>query len=78
MLWLQALPLSPDLLGSNLTGTGIGFMKMTGYMFAAFGETILGFAIDITGSTNSIFIIISILCILSSISVWAVRFVKKG
>jgi len=71
-------PLSPDLLGSNLTGTGIGFMNMTGYMFAAFGEPILGFAIDITGSTNSIFIIISILCILSSISVWAVRFVKKG
>ena len=70
-------PLSPDLLGSNLTGTGIGFMNMTGYMFAAFGEPILGYAIDITGSTNSIFIIISVLCILSSISVWAVRFVNK-
>jgi OPA family glycerol-3-phosphate transporter-like MFS transporter len=66
-------PLSPDLLGSNLTGTGIGFMNMIGYLFAAFGEPLLGYVIDFTGSTNSIFFVISILCVFSAVSVGVVR-----
>ncbi|MCX2452478.1 MFS transporter [Pedobacter sp. PLR] len=66
-------PLSPDLLGSSLTGTGIGFMNMIGYLFAAFGEPLLGYAIDVTGDTNSIFIVIAVLCLLSALSVAAVR-----
>ncbi|WP_316838503.1 MFS transporter [Pedobacter gandavensis] len=70
-------PLSPDLLGSNLTGTGIGFMNMTGYMFAAFGEPLLGYAIDVTGNTNSIFFVIAILCLLSALSVSGVKFMPK-
>lgn len=70
-------PLSPDLLGSNLTGTGIGFMNMIGYLFAAFGEPLLGYAIDVTGSTNSIFIVVAILCLLSAISVGAVRLIPS-
>ncbi|MBE9601703.1 MFS transporter [Pedobacter sp. MC2016-24] len=69
-------PLSPDLLGSNLTGTGIGFMNMIGYLFAAFGEPLLGYAIDVTGSSNSIFIVIAVLCLLSCLSVWTVRSMK--
>lgn len=66
-------PLSPDLLGSSLTGTGIGFMNMTGYLFAAFGEPLLGYVIDVTGRTNSIFFVIAILCVLSTLSVSIVR-----
>lgn len=69
-------PLSPDLLGSNLTGTGIGLMNMTGYLFAAFGEPLLGYAIDVTGNTNSIFIVVSVLCLLSAISVATVKYMK--
>ncbi|WP_316815700.1 MFS transporter [Pedobacter nyackensis] len=70
-------PLSPDLLGSSLTGTGIGFMNMTGYLFAAFGEPLLGYAIDATGNTNSIFIVVAILCLLSAVSVGAVRLIPS-
>lgn len=70
-------PLSPDLLGSSLTGTGIGFMNMTGYLFAAFGEPLLGHAIDVTGDTNSIFIVVAVLCLLSAISVISVRRIKQ-
>lgn len=70
-------PLSPDLLGSSLTGTGIGFMNMTGYLFAAFGEPLLGHAIDVTGDTNSIFIVVAVLCLLSAISVSSVRRIKQ-
>jgi len=69
-------PLSPDFLGSSLTGTGIGFMNMIAYLFAAFGEPLLGFAIDTTGSTNSIFIVIAVLCVLSACSVGAVKYMK--
>jgi OPA family glycerol-3-phosphate transporter-like MFS transporter len=70
-------PLSPDLLGSNFTGTGIGFMNMTGYLFAAIGEPLLGYTIDITGSSNSIFIVIAVLCLLSALCVSAVKYIKQ-
>lgn len=67
-------PLSPDILGNNLTGTGIGFMNMIGYLFAAIGEPLLGFSIDITNSTNTIFIVIALLCFFS---VASINLIKK-
>ena len=70
-------PLSPDILGSNLTGTGIGFMNMCGYLFAALGEPLLGYVIDHTGDTNSIFIVISILCLLSSAVIFCVKLIWR-
>jgi len=70
-------PLSPDLLDNKLTGTGIGFMNMIGYLFAAIGEPLLGFAIDISGSTNSIFIVIACLCVLSVLSINLVSFMRE-
>ncbi len=63
-------PLSPDMLGDRYTGTGIGFMNMCGYVFAAFGEPLLGYVIDVTGSSKNIFIVIAITCFLSSIIVY--------
>lgn len=66
-------PLSPDMLGSNLTGTGIGCMNMVGYLFAALGEPLIGGVIDTTGTTHSIFVIVSITCLLSFIIMGMVR-----
>lgn len=66
-------PLSPDILGNRLTGTGIGFMNMCGYIFAAIGEPLLGYVIDNTGSSNSIFIVISIACLLSAFIVFLIK-----
>jgi len=60
-------PLSPDMLGNRLTGTGIGIMNMCGYLFAAIGEPFLGYVIDITGDSNNIFIVTAIACILSAL-----------
>jgi OPA family glycerol-3-phosphate transporter-like MFS transporter len=60
-------PLSPDLLGSKLTGTGIGCMNMVGYLFAAMGEPLIGKIIDISGSTHSIFLIVAAACLASTI-----------
>lgn len=59
-------PLSPDMLGSKYTGTGIGFMNMCGYLFAAIGEPLLGHTIDSTGNSQNIFIVISFICLCSA------------
>ena len=66
-------PLSPDLLGEKYVGTGIGIMNMCAYVFAALGEPILGSVIDKTKQTGSVFIVITVLCILSAV---VVSFVK--
>ncbi len=58
-------PLSPEMLGRDYTGTGIGFMNMFGYVFAALGEPLFGFIIDWGGNTNIIFVFISGICLLS-------------
>ncbi len=62
-------PLSPEMLGRNYTGTGIGFMNMFGYVFAALGEPLFGFIIDWVGNTNIIFVFISGICLLSVIMI---------
>lgn len=68
-------PLSPEMLGQNYTGTGIGFMNMFGYVFAALGEPLFGFIIDWVGNTNVIFVFISGICLLSVIMIsFAKRF----
>lgn len=62
-------PLSPEMLGRNYTGTGIGFMNMFGYVFAALGEPLFGFIIDWAGNTNIIFVFISGICLLSVVMI---------
>ncbi|MGJ1446944.1 MFS transporter [Sphingobacterium spiritivorum] len=54
--------LSPDLLGSQLVGTGIGIMNMFAYVFAAAGEPLFGKIIDYTGDTSNIFLIVAVIC----------------
>ncbi|MDF7819832.1 MFS transporter [Runella sp. MFBS21] len=58
-------PLSPEMLGTSYTGTGIGFMNMFGYVFAALGEPLFGYVIDKTGNSSTIFVFISGICLLS-------------
>ncbi|MCX2473775.1 MFS transporter [Pedobacter sp. MC2016-05] len=60
-------PLSPDMLGSRLTGTGVGIMNMCGYLFAAIGEPFLGYVIDLTGNSNNIFVVTAIACGVSAL-----------
>ncbi|WP_233603994.1 MULTISPECIES: MFS transporter [unclassified Pedobacter] len=59
-------PLSPDMLGNKLTGTGVGIMNMCGYLFAAIGEPFLGYVIDVTGDSNNIFIVTALACLMSA------------
>lgn len=66
-------PLSPQMLPKNAIGTGIGFMNMTGYLFAALGEPLFGFVIDATGVTGSIFVLISFICLLSAVFISTIK-----
>jgi len=58
-------PLSPQMLPSHAVATGIGCMNMIGYLFAALGEPIFGWIIDLTKTTSSVFVLISIMCLMS-------------
>lgn len=59
--------LCPEMLGNHHTGTGIGIMNMSGYLFAALGEPLLGRLIDITGNTAHIFLLIALICFASGL-----------
>ncbi len=56
-------PLSPDLLGQQYVGTGIGIMNMFAYLFAALGEPLLGKVLDSTHQTSHVFIAIAVFCL---------------
>lgn len=70
-------PLSPELLGTKNTGTGIGFMNMTAYLFAACGEPLLGHVIDWSGNTSFIFLIVAVICLLSVVSISFVSYKSR-
>jgi OPA family glycerol-3-phosphate transporter-like MFS transporter len=62
-------PMSPELLGEKYVGTGVGIMNMCAYLFAALGEPLLGRVIDISGNTDSIFLVITALCLLCALTI---------
>jgi MFS transporter, OPA family, glycerol-3-phosphate transporter len=62
-------PMSPEILGEKYVGTGVGIMNMSAYLFAALGEPLLGRVIDVTHNTGSIFMVITVLCLLCAITI---------
>jgi OPA family glycerol-3-phosphate transporter-like MFS transporter len=66
-------PLSPQMLPKNCNATGIGFMNMVGYLFAAIGEPVYGYIIDVTKSSANIFIAISLICVLSAVLISTIK-----
>ena len=65
--------LSPEMLGSKRTGTGMGLMNMCGYLFAASGEPLFGWLIDRSGNTGIVFITITFICLLSVLIISSVK-----
>lgn len=62
-------PMSPELLGKKYMGTGIGFMNMCAYLFAAMGEPFLGKVIDVTKNSSYVFLAIATISLLSAITI---------
>lgn len=70
-------PMSPDLLGRKYTGTGIGVMNMSAYLFAALGEPVLGKIIDLTQDTAYVFLAISVISLICTCIILFVGYTKK-
>mgnify|MGYP000046825900 CR=1 FL=1 len=66
-------PLSPDLLGVNRAGTGVGVMNTFAYGFAGAGEPFIGYMVDITGQDNMVFLTTAAFCLLSAVIILFVR-----
>jgi OPA family glycerol-3-phosphate transporter-like MFS transporter len=65
--------LCPDLLGRENAGTGVGLMDALAYGFAAIGGPVIGFVIQTTGDTASVFWVTAAVCALSTLCILPVR-----
>jgi MFS transporter, OPA family, glycerol-3-phosphate transporter len=65
--------LCPELVGRERSGTAVGLMDASAYGFAALGQVIIGWAIDITHSTAAAFVVIAAACILGAILLLPVK-----
>lgn len=59
--------LCPDLLGRKRAGTGTGIMNTCAYLFAGFGEPLIGWIIEVTDQTRLVFLVVAVACIFSAL-----------
>jgi MFS transporter, OPA family, glycerol-3-phosphate transporter len=65
--------LCPDLVGARRAGTATGVLNAFAYVFAGFGEPLIGHLLDRTGNTSLIFPIVAVSCILSVVTAAFIR-----
>lgn len=66
--------LCPDLLGRARAGTGTGVMNAFAYLFAGFGEPLIGWTIESNGDrTELVFLIVGVACILGALVSLGIR-----
>jgi OPA family glycerol-3-phosphate transporter-like MFS transporter len=65
--------LCPDLLGRTRAGTGTGVMNTFAYVFAGFGEPLIGWIIETNHNTSLVFAVVSVACICSAIIALSIR-----
>ncbi|MBA4150373.1 MAG: MFS transporter [Verrucomicrobia bacterium] len=65
--------LCPDLLGRRRAATGIGLMNASAYGFAAAGEPLIGWIIQLTGQTSSVFAVLAIVCMVGAVCILPIR-----
>jgi OPA family glycerol-3-phosphate transporter-like MFS transporter len=66
--------LCPDLLGRARAGTGTGVMNAFAYLFAGFGEPLIGWTIESNGDrTELVFLIVGGACILGALVSLGIR-----
>jgi len=70
-------PMSPELLGEKYTGTGIGIMNMTAYLFAALAEPVLGKVIDLTKETRFVFLGIALVSVICAVIISTIKYKEK-
>lgn len=65
--------LCPDLLGRGRAGTGVGVMNACAYGMAAVGEQVIGWTIDTTQQTGTVFLITAAASLAGAICILGVR-----
>ena len=65
--------LCPDIFGRRAAGTATGVLNTMSYLFAGFGEPVIGHVIDATHQTSVIFPIVAGLCAASAVMSMAIR-----
>jgi MFS transporter, OPA family, glycerol-3-phosphate transporter len=65
--------LCPDLVGTARSGTATGVVNFFAYLFAGFGEPLVGHLIDISGRTDLVFLIVAICCVASALFAAVIR-----
>lgn len=63
----------PDLLGRQRAATGIGLMNASAYGFAAVGEPLIGWVIQVTGHTGSVFAVLALVCLVGAVCILPVK-----
>ncbi len=59
--------LCPDLLGRERAGTGTGIMNTFAYVFAGFGEPLIGWMIEATDKTAIVFAVVAAACLIGAL-----------
>jgi len=59
--------LCPDLLGRKRAGTGTGIMNTFAYLFAGFGEPLIGWIIEVNDQTRLVFVVVAVACLFSAL-----------
>jgi OPA family glycerol-3-phosphate transporter-like MFS transporter len=58
--------LCPDLVGAARAGTATGVVNFFAYLFAGFGEPLIGRLIDVSGQTSIVFVVVAVCCAASA------------
>ena len=65
--------LCPDLLGNTRVGTGTGIMNTFAYVFAGFGEPLIGWIIEVNHNTSLVFAVVAVACVFSALIALSIR-----
>jgi OPA family glycerol-3-phosphate transporter-like MFS transporter len=65
--------LGTELVGRRAAGTGTGLMNAVGYAAAAIGDLVIGLTLDATGSSATLFLIVSAACLAGAGCAYAIR-----
>lgn len=65
--------LCPDLLGKTRAGTGTGIMNTFAYVFAGFGEPLIGWIIEVNHNTSLVFAVVAVACVCSALIAIPIR-----
>lgn len=65
--------LCPDLVGTARSGTATGVVNFFAYLFAGFGEPLVGHLIDVSGRTDLVFLIVAVCCVASALFAAVIR-----